>query len=261
MKKAFIVFFCLCILLCGCSNDRSLAHESETPDTFVFDKSSYSVITNFSTGDATYIEDVYDLERQMMGWENGSELGLIAECTVTGESINWIVEPPLAERKLGVIYGKNHVLTPVRIDRILYAGTSVNVTAGTEFLLVEPYFYITDETPDYQKRYKTTEITAAVDDYNPVVKGNSYLIFLRLHEYYSGRDFAYPAEEGNLFFQPMYRQLSIYGIGNKETVAKDLVTVHPNFWSSWEQVMDVYVNSKSDTPFTKPQIYTGELSQ
>ncbi len=275
MKRLFIMILFATILLCGCSKDQSFIHnptdpnengqsltdDPVTPDTFVFDKNTYPVITDAFTVDARYVPDINTAEKVMMENLNGSEMGVIAECTIVGESINWIAEPPLAEQESGVEYGSNHVLTPVRIDRILYAGTSVNVDVGTEFLLIEPYFYVTDQTPDYQKMYHTTEVIAAVSDYNPVVKDNRYLMFLRLADFYAESEFAYSAEEGTMFFVPVSRQFAIYGIGSKETVAKELVTVQPDFWSSWEQVMEVYVNSKSDTPFTKPQIYTDELSK
>ena len=239
----------MCMFVSACSSGGEIVG-----GTYAFNKEKYPPITEVHSDVVYDAENIEQAEYMMMEILDGKVNGLIAKCSVVGKSVNWIIPSPWEEREPGV-KGSSHVLTPVRIDEILYAGSAVDVNEGESFLLIEPFFYVTDETPFYQELYGDKQVSAHLGDYNPVINGKQYIMLLRYVDDYQDTPGQYPAEEGTVFFQPAGRRFTIYEIGEKTDAEENLVTIPDGFWNSWEQVMEIYGDYKGALPFSEPQVY------
>jgi hypothetical protein len=165
---------------------------------------------------------------------NGEEnpYGVIVECTVTGPSINRIIEPYPGEREPGKIYGKNHVLTPVRIKRILYAGEKTALKKNEIYLILEPFFYIEKSAWPYYNDHGGNKIYTV--EYTPLQKGYRYIAYLDLS---TSETYAY---KGNTILRIPYRQESVYCLGSERTAKRVTDTSDPNYWDLWKSVMENY---------------------
>lgn len=243
----------LCILLCGCSQAQQ-----SSDFCYSFDKAVFTPVDTGVETDYPYPkETIADVEQIMMEEVLcGAPYGLIAECTVTGKSKNHIMT--VQESSLGPHTDvASHVLTPIRIEKIYYKGEAVSLSVGEVALLEEWYIYLTDETPDLQERYgyKDSKIVTWADDYNPVIEGQRYIMFLCPDRTYKDHIDPYQPPEGMQILMPFANGMSIYGIGSKESVEANMITGNANYWEAWEQVMEVYGDYEGKQPFSEPQVY------
>lgn len=249
MKKLFVLFVLLCITLSGCAGAQQ---------TFAFDKTAYAPIAENNAERFLVFENLAHVEKEMMEHGDTKDIGLIAQCTVVGKSTNR-VKPAEAQD------GRRehaHVLTPVRIDKIFYAGAEVPLSEGEEFLLAEPYFYITDETPVFQKIYGDDQVRAYVTDYNPVINEKQYIMFLAFYPDYATR-FAeysnYPLNEDTRVCRTFGQEYAHYEISDKQAVVGNLVKVPSNFESSWDQAMELYLHYDGPLPLSAPLTYQADI--
>jgi len=112
---------------------------------FAFDPQRYTIVGNPYSGNRIIPQSIQDLEELVRFDYFGKPItnGAIILCTVSGDSINRIMQPPASEWEPGVVYGVNHVLTPVKIERVLYSGADTSLEEGKEYYLREAYFYVT----------------------------------------------------------------------------------------------------------------------
>lgn len=140
---------------------------------FSFDPKKYELIES-GVVDRTLCQSLDELEERLKTESDG--YGIILTCQVAGDSINRIMEPP-KDKKESKLYGVNHVLTPIKIQQIIYKGSKVALKAGDIIYVIEPFFYVTEETPDYLSSVeKGTYVT---NEYDPMVKKKIYLMYAK----------------------------------------------------------------------------------
>jgi len=196
----------------------------------------YGIVNNPS-GNRLVPRSFEELENWTRYLPNGEEnpYGVIVECTVSGPSINRIVEPYPGEEEPGKLYGINHVLTPIRIKRILYAGEKTGLKENETYLLREPYFYIVKSAWPYYNEHSENKIYTW--EYTPLQRGYRYIAYLTLS---TSEESAY---EGNTILSTNGFQEAVYCLGSERTAKRVTGTLAPiywNYWSLWESVMEHY---------------------
>ena len=227
MKKKIIVvlIFLLMFTMCSCDN---------SPETFSFDPQKHKIVGDGSSGNRIIpqsIQEVEDFVRFGYG-DTPYTRGAIVICSISGESINRIVEPPFSEREDGVIYGTNHVLTPIKIQKIIYRGEDISIEEGKEYYLLESYFWATKETPDYYEYYGDGCIIAR--EYYPMIKGNTYLVYLNQK---SSDIYDY---KGEPVLYPNHSLEATYCLGDLQSVKALNITEDPNYWKLWKEANALY---------------------
>jgi hypothetical protein len=105
---------------------------------------------------------------------------MIAIVEVAGPSVNRIIDLPRElrdpNRDPRLPQGINHVVTPIRVNRIIYLGEDLTVEEGDVVLALERYFYVTHETPDLLQHHPMHTIISGWGDV-PMEMGRSYLIY------------------------------------------------------------------------------------
>ncbi len=231
MKKIIALLLCLVIVLLfslyGCSEK----------DAFVFNPKKYTIVDNSSGGDRFVPQSIQDLEKLVRFDELGEPItdGAIILCTISGDSINRILEPPASEREPGVVYGINHVLTPVKIERVLYSGADTSLEEGKEYYLREPYFYVTEETPDYYTEYGKNHIYAT--DYYPMTKGNTYLVYITQK---TQKSYDYLKYQGEIPLIMVSFQEAVYCLGDTDRAKSVCITEDENYWKLWNEAKLLY---------------------
>lgn len=166
------LFLSLLLLLSSCS----LPVKEQR---FAFDPAKYRRYGDDCAGNRFIPSSFDDLEEHTRNDLKGNSATdtAIIKCSVNGESINRIIEPTEAERDVNIAYGVNHVLTPVIIEEIYFAGEDVTLEVGKTYYLKEPFFYITEETPEYLEIYGENSVFSG--EYVPMVKGEEYIVYVR----------------------------------------------------------------------------------
>ena len=258
MKKVICCLAMLCILLCGCGKTK-MDYDFQ----YSYDKEEYPRFCNTLCIEMVYIpSDHYGLEYMLMEVLKGAENGLIAECVVTGNSANQInlrpdyQDPNSGEQRTDTI--SSHVLTPIKIEKIYYKGSEVALKPGDEVILREDFFYITDVTPDMQKLFDTQQGVYTYQ-YNPVVKDQRYILYLQLEDYFQ-RDVEdrYPLPEGTPVVNPYVYHYCAFPVGDRETVAKDLIFSDDVYWEMWEKTMELYLNYDGPLPLEAPLAFASK---
>ena len=204
MKRLWIAFFCLCLLLSGCKQteqtdaidssaiaelNESFTFEPILEEGFSFDPEQYerideAIIDRFLPES---VDEVENLTRK-------DEYGVILLCEVAGDSVNRIMKVPMAEREPGKIYGVNHVITPIIIKNLIYTGASVSLEEGDTIYLYEKFQYVTKatkhsekiegiEVPDTSPKKnpegssESEEKKYTTKEYDPLEKGKTYLLY------------------------------------------------------------------------------------
>lgn len=230
LKKLFCALIVTVILLTvsACS-----AKENQTNALF-YEKDKFTTVGQ-DTGGNRYIPITFEeLENRARFLRDGTPnpYGLIAQCSVAGESINRIIEPSEEERDPAKIYGINHVLTPVKIDKLIFAGEYVDVRESETYLLKEPFFYIDESTKPYFDVYGKNTIYA--EEYTPIQRGYKYIIYVycKDNEIYN--------YDGNPVLSTIGLQEAVYCLSD-ERIAKDLTTYDDsNYWELWKHVVEMY---------------------
>lgn len=229
-KSIFALFSLICVLflLTACANNDTSKRE------VYFDKEKYTVVGEDLGGNRNIPYSFEELEAGTRYLPDGSPnpFGLIVKCSVAGESINRIIEPSEKERDPSVIYGLNHVLTPVKIEEIFFSGENVDVEVGKTYYLCEPFFYIDESTPEYFERYGEDTIYCA--EYTPIQKGNQYLMYLTYKD-----DEIYNFD-GEKVLGTAGLQEAVYCLA-PESEAKDSVfSDDDNYWQLWKEAVQNY---------------------
>lgn len=226
MKYKMLAILSVFLLLTGCSKTAS------KEALFYFDPNVYQNVSDGCAGDRNIPHSLADLEQMTKyDFDKLTPTGTIIQCVVSGPSINRIMEPPLDQWKLDVVYGVNHVLTPVTITDILYAGEDVDLVLGETYYLMEPFFYVTEETPDYLEVHGPGTIVA--QEYTPMQKGNEYIVFGR-YEHSEMYDY-----QGEQILDPIsYEGVMCFA---SEAKAKAIsISGNDNYWSIWRETMAKY---------------------
>lgn len=228
MKKRIIVIIVFLLFsLSGC-NQKSAA--------FSFDPQKYDIVGNDCGGNRmipSTIQDMEDWARLTIDGQPNT-YGAIIICTVSGDSINRIIEPQASERKAGVVYGLNHVLTPVKIEKLIYRGDDTSIEEGKEYYLKENYFYITKESYDYYKEFGDNCIYAK--EYYPMTRGNTYLVYLTQK---SDNIYNY---QGETILSTIGMQESVYCLGDISNIKSMNITEEQNLWyyRLWDEANLLY---------------------
>ena len=227
MKKKIIVVLIFLLMFAMCSCDNS-------PETFSFDPQKHKIADDSSGGNRIIPQSIQEVENSVRFNDDGTPYtqGAIVICSISGESINRIIEPPDSEREPGVVYGINHVLTPIKIQKIIYCGEDTCIEEGKEYYLAEPYFLVTKGTPDYYEYFGDGCIIAG--EYYPMTKGNTYLIYLTQE---SSEIYDY---QGEPVLNANYLQEGTYCLGDLQSVKALHITEDPNYWKLWEEANALY---------------------
>lgn len=176
-----------------------------------------------------YPRTLAELEQRTKYEYNSSELkptAVIFQCVVSGPSINRLPPPP-EERDPSVAYATEHVLTPVTVTKILYAGKDVYLTAGKDYYVAEPFHYITEEDPINLEYFDYG--TAVLYGYYPMQRNHTYLVF---GNYEHNKAFDYQGEK-------IIHPVTFEGV---MCVSEEAVTptTNENFWQLWKEAMEKY---------------------
>ena len=228
MKKIIALLLCLVIVLLfslyGCSEK----------DAFVFNPKKYTIVDNSSGGDRFVPQSIQDLEKLVRFDDFGEPItnGAIILCTISGDSINRIMDPLPSEAEPGVIYGINHVLTPVKIERILYSGADTGIEEGKEYYMFESYFYITKETPYYYTEGKDNCIYTR--EYYPMIEGNTYLVYItrKSHDTYD--------YNGEPILHAVSQREAFYCLGDIEHAKATCIIDSEHYWKLWNEARSLY---------------------
>jgi len=174
-----------------------------------------------------------DLEIRAQSWEdeNGEGIGIIIQCVVVGPSINRIIEP---EDKTHGGYGYNHVLTPVRIEKVFYKGTGIILSEGDVVLLREPYFYVEENAKPYCDDFEIGSVYA--QEYTPMQEGFHYLVYSIVmdEELYNYEGKAVPGTMG--------LQEAVYCLTDEVTAKQVVNYENTTYWDIWKEVISKYGN-------------------
>lgn len=200
-----------------------------------YEKDKYTIVGGSCGGNRVIPSTFDELEARARYSINGEENknGVIIQCSVDGASVNRIIEPSEEERDKSKIYGINHVLTPIKVEKIFYAGSNVNIEEGGVYLVKEPFFYITDESCEpYFSTYGPGTIYA--EEYTPMQKGNQYIAYITLldNEIYN--------YNGEPILTLIGLQEAVYCVAS-EADAKAVTTgADSDYWTLWKAVMKNY---------------------
>lgn len=239
MKKA-ILSTLLVILLTACQSVQPIiggdaGNGDNSPSGFYFDSTKFIIVDN-DGGNRIIPTSMEDMEKRARNLTNDSETqyGAILICEVIGKSINRIIEPSEEDRDESSVYGVNHVLTPVKISRVVFAGKDVFLNEGNEVYLVEPFFYVTKETPAYMEEYGENTIISS--EYDPLEKGKRYLMYLSYQ----------PDEIYNFNGETTLRTLglreSVYCLSDDSPSKR--ASDDPLYEDIWEEVKKTYDDNK-----------------
>ncbi len=221
--KMLALLLVLSLLLAGCSKPAGRG-------TFYFDPEK---VVNGIEPDRNIPHSLSDLE-QMTKYEfNSSELkptAVIFQCVVSGPSINRLPPPP-DERDPSVAYAAEHVLTPVTVTKILYAGEDVYLTVGKSYYVHESFHYVTEEDPDSLAYYDYG--TAILHGYSPMQRYHTYLVF---GKYEHNQAFNYQGQKviGPVAFE------GVLCVADEDTARAVTPTGNYYYWQIWKEAMAKY---------------------
>ena len=201
---------------------------------YFYDPAEYKIVKDENIGNRIIPHTLDELEKQVQECldNDNNHCGLIAEFTVVGPSINRIIEPTDEERDPSKVYGVNHVLTCVKIEKVYYGGEQTGVEEGKVYFLNEPYFYIEKGMEPYYGSYG--ENTIISKEYSPLQKENRYIVF----GYYDSNeiyDF-----KGNTVIGTLGLQEAVYFLGDESTAKTVVDYDNENYWSLWKEVVEKY---------------------
>ncbi len=220
--KMLALLLVLSLLLAGCSTPAGRG-------TFYFDPEK---AVNSIEPDRNIPHSLAELE-EMTKYDYYGELeptAAIFQCVVSGPSINRIPPPP-EERDPGVAYATEHVLTPVTVTKILYAGEDVYLTEGKSYYLYESFRYVTEEDPDNLAYYDYG--TAILHGYSPMQRDHTYLVF-GTYEYKKAFDY-----QGKKLLAPVSFE-GVMCVADRDEAAAVTPTANDNYWKIWKEAMAKY---------------------
>ena len=223
------VLFCILLLLSSCSINGSSSAEK------YFEEGEFEFVGPLFAGNRIVPDSLSELEQYYcFGFDdNPDDSVVIGRCKVAGPGINRIIEPSIEEMDYSKTYGENHVLTPIILSEIYYAGNKVDIKPNEEAYLIEPYFYITESAKDYYKAFGGGKIYTY--EYTPLKQDVEYIIYMRLRE-----DDVYDYNDA-VILDLCGRQEAVYCIGDEEK-AKQVVRSDDNsYWNKWKEVIRKYV--------------------
>jgi len=156
--------------------ERVASYDPIVEEGFYFSPEQY-VLRPRGIVDRVLYKSIKELEEHIK--RDSDNYGVILVCEIADASKNRIMEPPEGKQEKGKIYGENHVITPIRIKKMIYQGSSVPLKEDSVIHVLEPFFYITEETPDYFKEKDKEEKRIVANEYDPLVKGKTYLLYAR----------------------------------------------------------------------------------
>lgn len=225
---------CLCLILTAAIVTLPGILKGQVESGLYYEKGKYTIVGE-SCGDNRIIPSSFDeLEARARYLINGeaNKDGIIIQCSVDGASVNRIIEPSEEERDLTKIYGINHVLTPVKVEKIFYAGSNVDIEEGGVYFVKEPFFYVDESAEPYFSMYGPGTIYAK--EYTPLQKGNQYILYLTLLD----------DEIYNYNNEPILSLIGLqeaaYCIASERTAKAVIEEESVNYWTLWEDVMQSY---------------------
>ena len=185
-------------------------------------------------------EKMEDMENRTRSYgEQYEELeGLIIQCYVSGPSINRMTEPAPEDWKPGVIYRSNHVLTPITVEKVLFAEEDNPVRENDTILIDEPFYYFNEKGGMYADSAEPDSIyLMEMGAYTPLQSGYRYLIYVIYH-----KDEDYNLYEGQTVVNTMGLQEAVYCLGDEETAHKAVDSKSSVYWGIWKEVVEKYTN-------------------
>lgn len=205
---------------------------------YYYEPEKYRVVGDSCGGNRIIPSSFEELEVKTRFLQNGdqNQYGAIVLCSVSGRSINRIIEPTEDERDPARVYGINHVLTPVKIDKIIYAGEKTGIKEGETYLVKEPFFYIVESAEPYFSMYGGGSVYA--EEYNPLQKEYHYIIYVNLldNEIYN--------YGGTPVLSMNGLQEAVYCLDIEDAAKKLVNTSSDNYWVIWEKVVENYYSER-----------------
>lgn len=213
---------------------------TNTPKLYFFDKTKYPVCGHAITD--SILPDPYNWEtmyNNFLTYGEGKNC-LIVECTVTGGSFNILKEydEPLPP--------SGHVLTPIRIDKIHYQESSVDIREGELCYLVEDFYYLDKDDSWYTNNRKDGNGIFVYGEYNPVTVGGKYVMFLLLNDIYYEHCGTPQTEADASYFNSVSNTLGIFQIADSAEVEQNLISINYDFWETWAYVLKTYAGYTVD---------------
>jgi hypothetical protein len=175
-------YFVITVLLCAAalSSCASAGDGSGTnPNAFSYDPSAFSTFYVQTEVDEVLFAETFEERelkmRALRGFEY-NENAFILVVEVAGESINRIIFPEdETDRDPTIVYGNNHVITPVRIKDVIYQSTGNKLQKDDVIHVMERYFIATEETPVILREVGSNAVVTT--DYDPMERGKTYVIY------------------------------------------------------------------------------------
>ena len=234
-----IMLLLIILALTGCSSVKTVKKSSEHNNSisqieFSFDASIHTFVDERDGGDRFFARTIKDMENRARGLtdESNKQVGTILVCEVAGMSINRIIEPSEEDRDKSKVYGLNHVLTPVKIKKVIFTGKDVRLEEDDVLYLVEPFFYVTEETGEYYKAYGMNSIVA--DEYDPIEFGKTYVMYL---SYYPSEIYDF---DGKTTLGTLGLRESVYCIS--DDAPSNRASSDPIYTEIWQEVKSKYGN-------------------
>lgn len=134
---------------------------------------------------------------------------------------------PPKDQDLSIVYAAEHVLTPVTVTRIYYAGEDVLLTEGKDYYVEEAFHYVAEDDPYYDYG------TAVLSGYYPMQKDGTYLIFGK-YEYSKAYDY-----QGNKIIFPITFE-GVMCVGDEAEVKAANPIRDDQYWAFWKDAMEKY---------------------
>ncbi len=75
-----------------------------------------------------------------------------------------------------IVYGGNHVITPIRIKEVIFQSEGSNLHADDVINVMERYYLVTEETSSSLKEAELNTVVATC--YEPMEKGKTYVAYI-----------------------------------------------------------------------------------
>ena len=221
---------------------ESPTDEKSSKSGYWYDPNVYKMADTGIESNRIIVQSFDELENRVRSRRNdeGDGYGLIVQCSVSGPSINRIIEVPLEERIPGEQYGGNYVITPVKIEKVLYAPEEIDIAEDQITYIHEPFFYVEENTKDYCEYYDVGTVILTADKYTPLQEGYHYIVYLGIYDHdetYNG----FLSYNGVVYPQICYVQEGVYCL-EEEEIAKNVINQYKGefYWDIWREVVDHY---------------------
>jgi len=220
-----ITFICLFALI---TVQLAPLYQPQTEELFVFDSSRHTV----------HSLPYHANEIRPASFEDFDAIRHPRRAIVVGEvvgpSINRIINLSDDLRDVNVATGFNHVVTPVLVHYVIFAGEYIEkIEIGQVINVREAYYVVTADTQAYARGFPTGDVMTILSSW-PMEMGNRYLIYLHYN------DLDVYRFNGEVVLSAMRRE-SIYLLDpSEEARARMYVPSRPHFIEWWDAAMQTH---------------------